>query len=229
MRVVLADDSGIFREGLRLLLETVGVEVADSVGNVPTLLDAVRRTQPDVAVIDVRMPPSFTTEGIGAAVALHAEHPRLGLVVLSTTVDPLWAVRLLDAIPSGVGYILKDRVEDIRALVDALERVARGEVALDSQVVQAVLSGRNAVAPLRRLTERERDVLALIAEGRSNLGIAQQLHLSPKTVEAHVAAIFRAFDLETDVTENRRVQAAIAYLRLHRDEPGLDPRSSPTR
>lgn len=135
--------------------------------------------------------------------------------MLSTSVDERSAARLLDQVPEGVGYLLKDRVDDVGALIDALERVARGGVALDSHVVGAVLSGRRAAAPLLRLTERERAVLALIAEGRSNAGIAEQLHLAPKTVETHVAAVFRAFDLAPDESENRRVRAALTYLRLH--------------
>lgn len=216
MRVVLADDSGIFREGLRLLLEAAGVDVVGAVGTVPALVEAVGRTQPDVAVVDVRMPPTFTDEGLRAVVALRHEHAELGLLVLSTSVDDVSAVRLLDAVPAGVGYLLKDRVDDITSLTDSLNRVARGGVALDGQVVRAVLSGRSAVAPLERLTTREREVLALLAEGRSNAGIAERLVLSPKTVETHVAAIFRAFDLEADTAENRRVRAALAYLQLNR-------------
>lgn len=217
MRVVLADDSGIFREGLRLLLEAAGVDVVAAVGTVPALTEAVSRTRPDVAVVDVRMPPTFTDEGLRAVVTLRRDHDDLGLLVLSTSVDAVSAAQLLDAVPTGVGYLLKDRVDDISSLTNSLNRVARGGVALDSQVVQSVLSGRSAVVPLQRLTAREQEVLALLAEGRSNSGIADQLVLSPKTVETHIAAIFRAFDLEPHGAENRRVRAALAYLRLHRD------------
>lgn len=219
MRVVLADDSGIFREGLRLLLEAAQVDVVAAVGTVPALIDAVTRTDPDVAVVDVRMPPTFTDEGLRAVVALRRQHATLGLLVLSTSVDAVSAVRLLDAVPTGVGYLLKDRVDDITSLTDSLVRVARGGVALDSQVVRAVLTGQSAVVPLERLTPREQEVLALLAEGRSNAGIAERLVLSPKTIETHVAAIFRAFDLDADAGENRRVRAALAYLRLNRGPP----------
>jgi DNA-binding NarL/FixJ family response regulator len=219
VRVVLADDSGIFREGLRLLLEAAGVDVVAAVGTVPALTEAVARTRPDVAVVDVRMPPTFTDEGLRAVVTLRRDHADLGLLVLSTSVDAVSAAQLLDAVPTGVGYLLKDRVDDISSLTDSLNRVARGGVALDSQVVRSVLSCRSAVVPLQRLTAREQEVLALLAEGRSNAGIAERLVLSPKTVETHVAAIFRAFDLEPHGAENRRVRAALAYLRLHRDLP----------
>ena len=219
MRAVLADDSGIFREGLRLLLEAAGVDVVAAVGTVPALTEAIARTRPDVAVVDVRMPPTFTDEGLRAVVTLRRDHADLGLLVLSTSVDAVSAAQLLDAVPTGVGYLLKDRVDDISSLTDSLNRVARGGVALDSQVVQSVLPGRSAVVPLERLTAREQEVLALLAEGRSNAGIAEQLVLSPKTVETHIAAIFRAFDLEPHSAENRRVRAALAYLRLHRDSP----------
>ena len=219
MRVVLADDSGIFREGLRLLLEAAGVDVVAAVGTVPALAEAVGRTHPDVAVVDVRMPPTFTDEGLRAVASLRRDHADLGLLVLSTSVDAVSAVRLLDDVPTGVGYLLKDRVDDISSLTDSLNRVGRGGVALDSQVVQAVLSGRSATVPLERLTAREQEVLALLAEGRSNAGIAERLVMSPKTVETHIAAIFRAFDLEPHSAENRRVRAALAYLRLHRGPP----------
>lgn len=213
MRVVLADDSGIFRDGLRLLLEAAGVQVVAAVGDVQTLHDSVRQLAPDVAVVDVRMPPSFTDEGTRAAVALRTDHPGLGILVLSTSVDPVSAVALLEAVPRGIGYLLKDRVDHIGALLESLQQVADGGVALDPQVVRALLLGRSARTPLTRLTERELEVLALLAEGRSNVGIARQLRVSPKTVETHVAAVFRALGLETDTAENRRVHAALAYLR----------------
>lgn len=215
MRVVLAEDSGIFREGLSLLLQQAGVVVCAGVSNVPTLHQAVEEHRPEVAVIDVRLPPTFTDEGIRAAVRLREFNPGLGILVLSTQVDPTWAMALLDAVPTGVGYLLKDRVADVGTLLDALRRVAAGGLALDSHVVQAILTGRAAREPLTRLTSRERDVLALLAEGRSNLGISDELHLATKTVEAHIAAIFRAFGLETETTENRRVHAALTYLRIY--------------
>jgi DNA-binding NarL/FixJ family response regulator len=216
MRVVLADDSGIFREGLRLLLMAAHVDVVAVAATVTGLSDVVTEHRPEVAVIDVRLPPTFTDEGIRAAVALRDRWPTLGLLVLSTDIDPSWLTVLLDAVPTGIGYLLKDRVDDVRSLLEAMDRVAAGGIALDPEVVRVMVSARRVAGPLERLTPREREVLALVAEGRSNVGIARALHVTAKTVEAHVAAIFRALDLETADTENRRVQAALAFLATER-------------
>jgi DNA-binding NarL/FixJ family response regulator len=214
VRVVLADDSGIFRDGLRLLLEAAGMQVLASVGDSQSLITAVVGLVPDVAVIDVRMPPSHTDEGIRAAEEIRSLEPRTGCLVLSTYVEPAWVERLLAGDPAGVGYLLKDRVEDVDRLVDALRRVARGGVALDPEAVTALLAARRTDDPVDRLSPRERDVLALLAEGRSNVGIGQELHLSVKTVETHVAHIFRSLGLDgEDLTANRRVQAAVQHLR----------------
>ncbi|MGV8978197.1 MAG: response regulator transcription factor [Cellulomonas sp.] len=220
LRVVVCDDSGIFREGLRLLLESVDVSVVASVGDVPSLHHAVDELHPDVAVIDVRMPPTHTDEGIRAAVALHRTNPATAVMVLSTYVDPPWAMTLLAAIPDGVGYLLKDTVSDVRALVDALHRVAGGGVALDPEVVAALVTQRRRTAPLSNMTERELTVLALIAQGRSNTGIAAEMFLSVKTIETHVAAVFRNLSLDPSIGDNRRVKAALAYLGATPGEAG---------
>ncbi|MDV3220396.1 response regulator transcription factor [Intrasporangium sp.] len=214
LRVALADDSGIFRDGLRLLLEAAGVGVVASVGDAPALLAAVDETVPDVAVIDVRMPPTHTDEGLRAAIEIREREPRTASLVLSTYVEPVWLEKFLASAPSGVGYLLKDRVDDVGHLVEALHRVADGGVAVDPEVVAAMLASRRPHDPVDRLSPRERDVLALIAEGRSNAGISEELFLSVKTVESHVARIFRALDLDgDDLASNRRVRAAIQYLR----------------
>lgn len=212
LRAVLADDSVIFRQGLALLLEAAGVAVPITVGDVPALLQAVQTHEPDVAVVDVRMPPTHTDEGIQAALALKRHHPGIGVVVLSTYVEPRWVTTLLDAEPTGVGYLLKDRVDDIVGLLEALRRVAAGGIALDPEVVATLLAARRNTSSLERLTDREREILALVAQGRSNAGIAEALFLSVKTVEAHVAAVFRSLDLHEDAADNRRVKAALAYL-----------------
>lgn len=212
MRVVLADDSGIFRQGLALLLEAGGVDVVSGVADVASLMSEVDRVAPDAAVLDVRMPPSHTDEGIRAALELKSRWPEVGVLVLSTYVEPRWVATLLDSVPSGIGYLLKDRVEDVLGLLEALRRVADGGIALDPEVVRALVAARRHTAPLERLTEREREVLHLLAQGRSNAGIAHTLFLSVKTVEAHVAGIFRALELEEDGSDNRRVRAALAFL-----------------
>jgi DNA-binding NarL/FixJ family response regulator len=212
LRAVLADDSAIFRQGLALLLQAADVVVPATAGDVPSLLEAVQTHQPDVAVVDVRMPPTHTDEGIQAALALRRHHPGTGVVVLSTYVEPRWVTTLLEAEPTGVGYLLKDRVADIDGLLEALWRVAGGGIALDPEVVATLLAARRHTTALERLTEREREILALVAQGRSNAGIAETLFLSVKTVEAHVAAVFRSLDLHEDAADNRRVKAALAYL-----------------
>lgn len=212
LRVVLADDSGIFREGLRLLLEAAGVSVEAVVGDAAALLEEVRASEPDVAVVDVRMPPSHTDEGIRAALAVKEIRPDVGVLVLSTYVQPGWIAALLDAIPNGVGYLLKDRVDDVDGLLEALGRVAGGGIALDPEVVTTFVAARRHTGPMARLTDRERDVLSLLAEGRSNAGIAASLQLSVKTVEGHVASVFRALDLHDGGSDNRRVKAALAFL-----------------
>ena len=212
LRVVVGDDSGIFRQGLVLLLEATGVDVAASVPSATALLQAVAAHRPDVAILDVRMPPTHTDEGLRAALDLHQNHPGVGVLMLSTYVEPRWALTLLDAFSGGIGYLLKDRVDDVTALLGALGRVADGGVALDPEVVTSLLLARRRASPLQRLSPRELEVLALLAEGRSNAGIAESLFLSLKTVEGHVASAFRGLGLAAEDGDNRRVKAALAFL-----------------
>jgi DNA-binding NarL/FixJ family response regulator len=218
LRVAIADDSALFRTGLDLLLTAAGVEVSSSVPDVDELFARLTDDLPDVVILDVRMPPTHTDEGLRAAVEARSRWPSLGVCLLSTYLEPGWALNLLDAVGSGVGYLLKDRVDDVTALLDALHRIGQGGIALDPEVVVAMVSARRHTAAMSRLTERELEVLALLAEGRSNVGIAQNLVVSPRTVENHVANIFRALDLSDAETDNRRVQATLAYL-IHGTSP----------
>ncbi|MEO5609878.1 MAG: response regulator transcription factor [Ornithinibacter sp.] len=215
LQVVVCDDSGIFREGLTLLLDAAGVAVVGSVDTVPRLMDCVAAQRPDLAVVDIRLPPTHTTEGLSAALDLHARHPRLGILVLSTYVEAPWVLTLLDAFDSGIGYLLKDRVENVEALTGALRRVAAGGIAMDPEVITSMIAARRRGTVLDRLTERELEVLHLLAEGRSNAGIAASLSVAVKTVEGHVASVFRALDLEAVQADNRRVKAALAFLASH--------------
>ena len=207
LRVAIADDSALFRNGLELLLTAAGVEVTSSVSDVEQLFGRLAAEHPDVAILDIRMPPTHTDEGLRAAVDARSRWPALGVCLLSTYLEPSWAMELLDAIGSGVGYLLNDRVDDISALLDALHRIAGGGIALDPKSWSRRQPDRRHGTAMSRLTERELEVLALLAEGRSNVGIAQDLVVSPRTVENHVASIFRALDLSDVDTDNRRVKA----------------------
>lgn len=214
MRVMIADDSVLFRKGLVRLLEDGGIEVVADVGNAADLMSRVAVDQPDVAVVDIRMPPSHTTEGIEAAIELRRRHPGVAVLVLSQYVETEYAVELLEDIDGSVGYLLKDRVTDPGELADAIGRVAAGETVVDSEVVSRLLGRRRRTSPLDDLTDRERDVLAAMAEGRSNQGIADALFMSPKTVETHTSAIFRKLDLRSDDDAgHRRVLAVVTWLR----------------
>lgn len=176
------------------------------------MLDAVSREHPDVVILDIRLPPTRTDEGIRAAVQLHEHHPGLGVLVLSTYVESRWALTLLDQFPGGIGYLLKDRVDDVVALLDALRRVATGGIALDPDVVSSLIAAGRRSQPIARLTPRELEVLELLAQGWSNTAIAAGLFMSVKTVESHVASVFRSLDLVDVAAENRRVKATLAYL-----------------
>lgn len=219
LRVVLADDSVLFRSGLAGLLTAAGVTVVAEAANVPELDAALAQHGPDVdvAVLDVRMPPTHEDEGIVAAIRLRQDHPDLGVLVLSTYAESAWVARLLAGGTHGLGYLLKDRVNDVANLVDALDRVHAGGTAVDPEVVARLVqdrAGTDSVSRrVRALTERERDVLALMAVGLSNGGIAHRLYLSPKTVEGHVASIFATLDLPPDTDANRRVRAVLTFLR----------------
>lgn len=214
MRVALADDSALFRRGLGLLLEAAGSTVTVSVGSGLELQAALRDpAQPavDVAILDIRMPPTYTDEGLATAEALRRVRPGLGVLLLSTYVEAAWAVRLLQDGGHGLGYLLKDRVDDVTTLLDALQRIQRGDNVVDPEVVGRLVQ-RPRQDPLQRLSPREREVLALLAQGSSNSAIAAHLHLSEKTVEGHVAATFDKLGLPPQPHQNRRVLAVLRYL-----------------
>jgi DNA-binding NarL/FixJ family response regulator len=212
MRVVLADDAAVIRHGLARLLADEGFDVVAEVGDGDALLREVETDPPDVVVVDIRMPPSFTSEGLVVADIIRDDHPEVGVLVLSQHVDVAYAMRLLDDGAERVGYLLKDRVVDVDALTSALRRVHSGEAVVDPELVRELLDAPRAADPLAELTAREREVLALIAEGRTDRGIAAELVVSPKTVEAHVRSIFGKLDLPSAPTENRRVHAVLAFL-----------------
>jgi DNA-binding NarL/FixJ family response regulator len=212
MRVVIAEDSAVLREGLVQLLADRGYEVCAAVSDADALLAAVAGHRPDVAVVDIRMPPSHTDEGIRAAIELRRDFPATGVLVFSQYVETRYAARLLERNAAGVGYLLKDRVADVAEFADALERVAAGGTALDPEVVSQLLGARGAAFGLASLTAREREVLTLMAEGRSNAAIAAALVVSAGAVEKHVASIFGKLGLEPSETDNRRVLAVLRYL-----------------
>jgi DNA-binding NarL/FixJ family response regulator len=213
MRVVIADDAVLFREGLARVLEGGGIEVAAQAGDAERLLALVRVDPPDAVVVDIRMPPTHTREGLDAARRIRAEHPQVGVLVLSQYVEPHHAMQLLEDGAGGVGYLLKDRVADVGEVVEAVRRVASGGSVIDPEVVSQLVGRRRARDPLQELTGREREVLALMAEGRSNQAICQRLFLSPKTVEAHVRSIFIRLELSATPDDHRRVLAVLAFLR----------------
>jgi DNA-binding NarL/FixJ family response regulator len=213
MRVMIADDAVLFREGLARVLQAAGIEVAAQVGDAEQLLAQIRADPPEAVVVDIRMPPTHTAEGLEAARRIRAEHPRVGVLVLSQYVEPHHAVQLLQDGAGGVGYLLKDRVADVGEVVDAVRRVATGGSVIDPEVVAQLVGRRRTRDPIQELTERERQVLALMAEGRSNQAIGERLFLSPKTVEAHVHSIFTRLDLHATPDDHRRVLAVLAFLR----------------
>jgi len=212
MRVVIAEDAGLLREGLAQMLAERGHEICAAVADAEALLSAVDRHRPDVAVVDIRMPPTHTDEGLRAALALRAGHPGTGVLVFSQYIETRYAARLLGGNAAGVGYLLKDRVADVAEFNDALERVAAGGTALDPEVVSQLLGASRRSTGLASLTARERDVLALMAEGRSNAGIAAGLVVSGGAVEKHVASIFAKLGLPPSEGDNRRVLAVLQYL-----------------
>jgi DNA-binding NarL/FixJ family response regulator len=212
MRVVIAEDAGLLREGLTAMLTDRGHEVCAAVADAEALLGAVKEHDPDVAVVDIRMPPTHTDEGLRAALQLRAEHPATGVLVFSQYIETRYAARLLAGNASGVGYLLKDRVADVAEFADALERVASGGTALDPEVVSQLLGASRRSTGIASLTARERDVLSLMAEGRSNAGIAAALVVSGGAVEKHVASIFAKLGLPPSEGDNRRVLAVLQYL-----------------
>jgi len=212
LRAVLAEDQALLRVGLTRILETCGIRVVEAVDNAPALTRALGRDDLDVAVVDVRMPPSYTNEGLLAAIAARAARPGLPVLVLSQYVEPLYARDLLASGEGAVGYLLKDRVADVDGFVAAVRQVAGGGTVLDPEVVAALVSGASPNRPLDRLTPREREVLTLMAEGRSNAAVAARLFLSEKAVGKHTTSIFTKLDLPPDTDDNRRVLAVLAWL-----------------
>jgi DNA-binding NarL/FixJ family response regulator len=211
VRVVLADDNVLLREGIAGLLERAGFEVAGQAGDAEGLIALVRAQRPDLVVVDVRMPPGHSTEGLGAALTIRNEFPETGIVVLSAFVHAEHAVELL-ASGQGIGYLLKDRVEDVTEFVQSLQRVADGGAVIDPTLVQELVRTRPGNDPFDVLTAREREVLALMAEGRSNAGIARQIWVAEATVEKHVHSILGKLDLRDSSDDHRRVLAVLAYL-----------------
>jgi DNA-binding NarL/FixJ family response regulator len=212
MRVVIAEDAAVFREGLVRLLEDRGHQVCAAVADGEALLAAAAAHRPDVAVVDIRMPPTHTDEGLRAALRLRADHPGTGVLVFSQYIETRYAARLLQGNAAGVGYLLKDRVADVAEFTEALARVAAGGTALDPEVVSQLLGAGRHARGLAALTAREREVLALMAEGRSNAGIAAMLVISAGVVEKHVASIFAKLGLPPAEGDNRRVLAVLRYL-----------------
>jgi DNA-binding NarL/FixJ family response regulator len=212
VRVVVAEDSTLLREGLVRLLEEAGMEVVGQAADGEDLLRKVRAHKPDVALVDVRMPPTHTDEGLRAAREIRAELPAVSVLVLSQYVEVAYARELLAESAEGLGYLLKDRVADVEALTDAVRRVAEGGSALDPEVVSQMLGRRRGDDPLERLTPREREVLALMAEGRSNSGIADELVVSERAVEKHVTGIFSKLDLGAGSDDHRRVLAVLRFI-----------------
>ncbi len=213
MRVVVADDVLLTRRGIIHLLEGAGVEVIAEAEDADELLRKLRLDPPDVAVVDIRMPPTHTDEGLVAAQSIRAEHPGVGVLVLSQYVEPSYAMRLVEDHPERVGYLLKDRVFDIATVVDALRRIVDGETVIDPTIVGRLVGRRRPDDPLSRLTEREQEVLGLIAEGLSNRALAERLFITDRTVEAHVTQIFQKLGLAESPDQHRRVLAVLKFLR----------------
>jgi DNA-binding NarL/FixJ family response regulator len=216
VRVVIADDSTIVREGIATILRRAGFDVAARAPSAEQLLRDVAEHEPDVAIVDIRMPPTFTDEGLRAAHEIRARHPRTGIVILSQHVETGTATRLLAESPERLGYLLKDRVEDVDEFAGTLRRVAAGGSALDPEVVAQLLASSRDIGPLKSLSAREREVLALVAEGRSNKAIGERLELSQRGVQKHVTAVFAKLGLAADEDDNRRILAVLEYLRLDR-------------
>ena len=211
LRIVVADDSALLREGIASLLEDAGHEVVGRSGSADDVIIQVRSSAPDIAIVDVRMPPGNADDGLVAAAEIRSSHPGVAVLVLSQHLEPAYMLELVGDDAAGIGYLLKDRVRDVAEFIDSVERVASGGTAFDPEVVKSLVGGRPRPA-LEELTERERAVLALVAEGRSNRAIANQLYISSRAVERHVQAIFLKLGLPDSADDNRRVLAVLALL-----------------
>jgi DNA-binding NarL/FixJ family response regulator len=212
VRVAVADDAVLFREGITRVLTERGFDVVAQVGDAAGLLRVVGESAPDVVVVDIRMPPTFRDEGMLAALEIREGHPEVGVLVLSQYIETHYAMQLLGDRPEGAGYLLKDRVSHLAEFTEAVTRVAEGRSVIDPEVVAELLGRRRAPGPLERLTDRERDILALMAEGRSNQAIGERLFLSPRTIESHVGSIFGKLGFAPRNGDNRRVLAVLTFL-----------------
>jgi DNA-binding NarL/FixJ family response regulator len=216
VRLVIADDSLLVREGLARLLADAGCEITGTAADATGLIREAHLTKPDAVVVDIKMPPTFTDEGIRAAHTLRRTHPAIGVLVLSQYMESEWAMRLISDAPEHLGYLIKDRVDHVDDLIDALNRVRAGECVVDPTIVDRLVHRPRGDSPLNALTPRELEVLALMAEGRSNAAIAARLYLSPKTLEAHIRQIMQRLGLEESRDDHRRVLAVLQYLRVAR-------------
>ena len=213
MRIVIADDEALLREGLARLLDDAGFEVAGRCGDADALLRMVEARKPDVAIVDIRMPPNHGDDGLVAAQEIRRRHPDIGVLVLSHHLDSRYAARLLEEVPERAGYLLKERVSEVAVVSDALRRIGEGECVIDPTIVSRLVKRKRERGPLHELTEREREVLGLVAEGRSNGAIADQLFLSKKTVDSHISQIFMKLGLRESAEDHRRVLAVLTFLR----------------
>ena len=213
MRVVIADDETLLRDGLARLLEDAGIEVAGRCGDADSLRRMVDARRPDVAIVDIRMPPGEGDDGLLAAQDIRRRHPLTGVLVLSHHLDSRYAARLLEEAPERAGYLLKERVSDLAVLVDSLKRITEGECVIDPTIVSRLVARKRERGPLDELTDREQEVLALLAEGRSNAAISERLFLSRKTIESHISQIFMKLGLRESPEYHRRVLAVLTFLR----------------